>query len=353
MPERPDPSTRVELLAANAAAMDALDTLLARHTAAELTTAHDAAGWTAKDHLAHLTAWLRSVLEPARDGISRWEALGVSEAVFAARHEDDFFRINEQIRRRHAGEALGAGRKTLRETFEGAQAYLHEASDAELQRPVVAGDPADGEVTFFQLFDSDGWRHVNEHCGYIAIILGEAGAGKESSDRSTPATMDALLAANDAAWAALHALIARYPESELTTAHDPAGWTSKDHLAHLAAWERGVLHVLRDGWPEWQGIGVSEDVYATRYDDDLFAINEVIRRQHADRTLDDVLIELQAVHEAMQETIRQLGEEGLRRPVGDFRHDDTDFPVIDWIPGDACDHYDKHRGYIAIILGDA
>ncbi|MGC4108139.1 MAG: maleylpyruvate isomerase N-terminal domain-containing protein [Thermomicrobiales bacterium] len=173
------------------------------------------------------------------------------------------------------------------------------------------------------------------------------------SEAPNPKRMDDLLEANERAGTALHDLIARHTEPDLITASDLAGWTSKDHLIHLAVWERGVMHALRDGWPEWQGAGVSEQVYVARYDDDFFSINELIRRQHVDWTLDDVLAELQRVHEAMQETIRQLGEEGLRRPVGDFRGDDTDFPVIDWISGDAWDHYDKHRGYIAVILGEA
>lgn len=168
-------------------------------------------------------------------------------------------------------------------------------------------------------------------------------------------TMDALLAANETAWEALQAFVARHHADDLTTRHDAAGWTCKDHLAHLAAWERGVLHVLRDDWPQWQGMGIAADLYALlagEGDDRYDRINEAIRHVNADRSLDDVLIELQAVHEAMQETIRQLGDDGLRRPVSDFRHDDTDLPVLEWIPGDACDHFDEHRGYMAIILGE-
>jgi len=173
------------------------------------------------------------------------------------------------------------------------------------------------------------------------------------SDRQPITTMDELLDANEAAWVALETFLEGHTEQDLTTAHDAAGWTCKDHLARLVAWERGVLHVLRDGWSQWQGMGISEECFATRKTEGLDGINEELRRLNAERPLGDVLIELQAVHEAMQATIRDLGDEGLRRPVGDFRHDDTDLPVIEWIPGDACDHFDAHRGYIAIILGDA
>ena len=167
---------------------------------------------------------------------------------------------------------------------------------------------------------------------------------------STP--MDDLLTANDAAWASLRSRIARHAEVDLTTAHDAAGWTSKDHLVHLAVWERGMPHVLRDGWPQWQGMGITEELFATRQTEGFDAINEEIRRQNADRPLGDILIEVQEVHEAMQATIRELGDAGLQRPVGDFRHDGTEMRVIAWIPGDAGDHFTEHERYIAIILGD-
>lgn len=169
----------------------------------------------------------------------------------------------------------------------------------------------------------------------------------------TATTMDELQNANETAWASLRAFIERHTEADLTTARDAAGWTSKDHLAHLVVWERGVLHVLQDDWPQWQGMGISPDLFATRKTEGVDRINEEIRRQNADRPLGDVLIELQAVHEAMQAVIRALGDAGLQRPVGDFRHDGTELRVIAWIPGDAGDHFDEHRAYIAAIVGAA
>lgn len=173
------------------------------------------------------------------------------------------------------------------------------------------------------------------------------------TEHGAPATMDDLLAANEAAWMRLRALVASSSASALITAQDAGGWSGKDHLAHLAAWERGMLHVLADDWPQWQGMGISPDLFATRKTEGVDRINEELRRLAAERPLGDVLIELESVHEMMQATIRTLGDEGLNRPVGDFRHDGTELPVIEWIPGDACDHFDEHAGYIAIILGKA
>ena len=45
-------------------------------------------------------------------------------------------------------------------------------------------------------------------------------------------------------WDALQAVIGRYTEAELTGPTDAAGWTVKDHLAHLAAWERSMVFLF-------------------------------------------------------------------------------------------------------------
>ena len=168
-----NPTTRSSLLTSTATTVDALDALLARHAAAEQTTASDAAGWTTKDHLAHVAAWYRSVLLPARDGISRSHALGVSEAVFATRSQDDFYALNDEIRRLYAGESLATVVDGLHTVVAETQAFIASASDDDLQRRIEACDPADGEVPVADLLREDGWMHLDEHRGYIAPILGD------------------------------------------------------------------------------------------------------------------------------------------------------------------------------------
>lgn len=106
--------------------------------------------------------------------------------------------------------------------------------------------------------------------------------GDTMNEEPRSMSMDQLLAANDAAWDRLRALVARHPESELITAHDPAGWTSKDHLAHLAALSGGMLHVLRDGWPQWQGMGIDAALFAAIETDGYDRINEAIRQANVD-----------------------------------------------------------------------
>lgn len=174
MPVSAESESRAQLLQANTAAMDALDALLAQHTADELTTMSDSAGWTTKDHLAHLTAWHRSVLLPVRDGISRSRALGVSDDIFASRQADEYFALNDTIRRLHADETLDAVVRDLHGVFVETQEFIATAKDGDMRRGIEACDPDAGEVSVIQLLTDDGWKHLDEHRGYIARILGEA-----------------------------------------------------------------------------------------------------------------------------------------------------------------------------------
>lgn len=169
----PRPTTRDELLAANATAMAALESLIARHTPRELVTAHDTAGWTSKDHLVHLAVWLRGGLLPATDGISRWDAVGMSKALYEARDEADYHRANEVIREQHAADSLAMVLHLLRATVARSQEFLRTASDAELFRPLEPSASDPGPTSTFTLLNIDGWRHIDEHRGFIAIMLGD------------------------------------------------------------------------------------------------------------------------------------------------------------------------------------
>ena len=52
-----------------------------------------------------------------------------------------------------------------------------------------------------------------------------------------------LLQAIERSWASLDDLVAGLREPELTR-HGPDGWSVKDHLAHLAAWNLALVALL-------------------------------------------------------------------------------------------------------------
>ena len=53
-----------------------------------------------------------------------------------------------------------------------------------------------------------------------------------------------LLSRTKLGWDSLQAYIKSLTPEQLTVPTDPAGWTVKDHLIHLAVWEDGIVAVL-------------------------------------------------------------------------------------------------------------
>ena len=51
-----------------------------------------------------------------------------------------------------------------------------------------------------------------------------------------------LLAAIDRDWLALQSALARMDEAQLAGVQDGESWTVKDHLMHIAAWERSTVY---------------------------------------------------------------------------------------------------------------
>lgn len=73
------------------------------------------------------------------------------------------------------------------------------------------------------------------------------------TDRGTSMKAEVMLEI-ETTWAALHSTLARLSEDEMTGVHDQAGWTVKDHLTHLTAWEESVISFLQ-GRPRHEGLG--------------------------------------------------------------------------------------------------
>lgn len=165
---------------------------------------------------------------------------------------------------------------------------------------------------------------------------------EETFDRET------LLARNDASWTALWEMIDRQDEAELNGRRDASGWSAKDHLAHLAAWERGGVFLL-NGLTVTDGMGVDDDLYRAGA---IETINAEIQDQGKDLELADVLTDLRLVHEEMIGTIAGLSEGALQQlveasavPEGRPRP-----KVANRIAQNTFKHFDQHRVWIEMLL---
>jgi hypothetical protein len=123
-----------------------------------------------------------------------------------------------------------------------------------------------------------------------------------------PRTVAELLARIEAGWTALNDLVGRLDEAQLT-APGAAGWSIADHLAHLAAWERSVIGLLR-GQPRHAAMGIDRDTYARGFD----AANAASQARSAGRSLAAVRAEVAATHQEVLALLAGLTDADLLRP---------------------------------------
>lgn len=141
---------------------------------------------------------------------------------------------------------------------------------------------------------------------------------------------------------ALEDALAGLSAAQLTAAGPDGGWSVKDHLAHIAAWEQILLGVLA-GRPEHEVFGVDENALATLDTDGLNAILDV---RHKAQPLSDVLAEFARSYNQTLAALASLAEADLFAPVAP----DDPRPRMQKIASDTYAHYDEHRTWIAALL---
>jgi len=161
-----------------------------------------------------------------------------------------------------------------------------------------------------------------------------------------PATLLDVLDRVRVGWAALAETFDGLDEQQLT-APGPEGWSVKDHLVHLSAWERALTTIL-NGQPQRLAFDLDPD----RYDriDSVDQLNAIIYQRYLERPLDEVLAESAQVHADMVGALERLTDADLDRSVADFGGDlDDDRPIRQKIEGDSYEHYAEHIGWLLAV----
>jgi hypothetical protein len=165
-------------------------------------------------------------------------------------------------------------------------------------------------------------------------------------------TVSDLVLAIERAWRPYQAYISTLTPEQLDGPTDDAGWTAKDHIAHVTAWEAGVTAVLQ-GRPRHEGMGITEDDMDLPDDDQ---INVKVREAYVSVSPEDIVEDAQLKHEGFLMELEALPEESVRWPVTKFlapkSPEAQKVAAGDWVWGDSGDHYPKHLTYIRRILGE-
>jgi hypothetical protein len=143
----------------------------------------------------------------------------------------------------------------------------------------------------------------------------------------------------------LETLLAGLPEDRMDKV-GPDGWSIKDHLAHLAAWERMVVAHLRTG-NDHEVVGLDEAAYANA---GLEELNRIIEQRNKNRTLADVLDDVREAHTAVLSLLQDMTDDDLARPYWQDEPDGR--TVMEKLTGDTYRHDLEHRRWIGELLDE-
>ena len=144
----------------------------------------------------------------------------------------------------------------------------------------------------------------------------------------------------DAAWSTLDATVRSLSDAQLVDPRDPAGWSAKDQLMHVAVWEQALLAKL-DGRARHQALGLDA---STEGSEDWDGLNAQIFGATRHRPADEVLDTLRRTHEKTRAEIAAIAKGGAPGPSADAFLAD--------VPGYA-EHYEQHSGWIQELVGRA
>ena len=149
----------------------------------------------------------------------------------------------------------------------------------------------------------------------------------------------------DSAWNELSALIEKLgPDRLMAKAGD--GWTVKDHVAHIGAWEHS-LRGLIEGEDRLKAMGVHESL-----EENTDVVNDAVFKLHEHETSAETLEYFRDSHAQLMAILDKLSDADLAKPYSHYQPSDPDEkrPVRGWVAGNTYEHYAEHVEWINQLL---
>ena len=131
----------------------------------------------------------------------------------------------------------------------------------------------------------------------------------------------------------------------MVTSGPPDGWAVKDHLVHIAEWERATTFVLRRE-PQARGFGVDE------LPNDVDMLNAILYVRSRALPLSEVTDHARVTHAELLEEIHKLSDADLGKTRAEYGPEPelTEPTIIRKIAGDSYEHYADHVVWIGDLL---
>jgi hypothetical protein len=155
----------------------------------------------------------------------------------------------------------------------------------------------------------------------------------------------------NAAWNELHSFLSAITPSQASK-QDQAGWSVKDHVAHLAVWEDSVAILFREG-RRHEALGIEESLYTAGSFDE---INERIRVRVEGTTLQEAVRKLEGAHKRLMGHLGTLRDADLEAKASEFfpqapRNDDRALASLIW--ANTGGHFTEHLDWMRDLIGRA
>lgn len=168
---------------------------------------------------------------------------------------------------------------------------------------------------------------------------------------TVPTNKAELLAYTEERWRAFVAYTDALSEAEWTGPTDAAGWSVKDHVAHVLTWVRTEIALLRHRTPMQQSLGISDAVWNAGWSSgDFDPINDEIRQLTIHDSPAAVRAERDRAYPKFVEVVSRLSDDDLARPASDFGFEEEGKSLLAVLIQDHGDHFKDHRGYIDTIV---
>ncbi|MEP7199677.1 MAG: ClbS/DfsB family four-helix bundle protein, partial [Chloroflexota bacterium] len=144
--------------------------------------------------------------------------------------------------------------------------------------------------------------------------------------------------------AELEAALVPLSEAQWAQVGAADGWTIKDQVAHVAAWQSLAVRWMQQGLR-----GEPVDRPAQFTDDDINAFNQRLYEKHKGDSSAAVLADLRKAHEKMLAMVASLSDEDINDANRfAWRHGS---PLLDLIAGNTYEHYPEHVEAIKRSIG--
>jgi hypothetical protein len=152
----------------------------------------------------------------------------------------------------------------------------------------------------------------------------------------------------ESSWNELVELVGQIQDAGGLTKVGADGWTVKDHLAHIAAWEHSLLALI-EGRDRSLGMGLPEPL------EGIDPINEAIRKLHETDTAEEALEYFRASHLQLITALEKLSDADLQKPYSHYQpsEPDEERPVVGWVGGNTYEHYAEHIAWINQLISES